>query len=158
MGCKAPVLRFVSPDLKGQLGRCFEAGNTVVQTDRQIGDAPGRSFHARQLLFGTTYLQAPHMWRQLTFDLPEAEYQGRPDILEVSIPNWLEDLGLSEELKGRIREAGLTQLIFKAPTEGLSLHLGFDRVEVVFGAVDAVSDPQSVSTPGGLNRLVQRLQ
>jgi len=111
-----------------RLTECFNAGETVVQTDRQIGDAPGRSFHARQLLFGTRYLQAPYMWRQLTFDLPESEYQQEPHILEVSIPCWLEDLGLSEELKNRIRAAGLTQLIFKAPTRGLSLHLGFDYV------------------------------
>ena len=109
-----------------RLAECFTAGETVVQTDRQIGDAPGRSFHARQLLFGTKYLQAPYMWRQLTFDLPESEYQQDPDILEVSIPCWLEDLGLSKELKSRIQAAGLTQLIFKAPTKGLSLHLGFD--------------------------------
>ena len=102
------------------------SGSTIIQTDRQIGDAPGRSFHARQLLFGERYLQLPYMWRQLTFDLPESELQRAPDILEVSIPNWLEDLGLSESLKARIRESGLTQLIFKAPTKGLSLHLGFD--------------------------------
>jgi ATP-dependent phosphoenolpyruvate carboxykinase len=111
-----------------RLKECFAAGETVVQTDRQIGDAPGRSFHARQLLFGTRYLQVPYMWRQLTFDLPESEYQKDPDILEVSIPCWMEDLGLSEGLKDRIRAAGLTQLIFKAPTKGLSLHLGFDYV------------------------------
>ena len=111
-----------------KLRECFAAGETVVQTDRQIGDAPGRSFHARQLLYGTRYLQVPYMWRQLTFDLPESQYQDAPDILEVSIPGWLEDLGLSEELKSRIRDAGLTQLIFKAPTKGLSLHLGFDYV------------------------------
>jgi len=111
-----------------RLNECFAVGETVVQTDRQIGDAPGRSFHARQLLLGTKYLQAPYMWRQLTFDLPESEFQNDPDILEVSIPCWLEDLGLSEELKDRIRGAGLTQLIFKAPTKGLSLHLGFDYV------------------------------
>ncbi len=113
--------------LKGQVIG-IAAGENVVQTDRQIGDAPGRSFHARQLLYGTRYLQVPYMWRQLTFDLPESQYQDSPDILEVSIPGWLEDLGLSEELKSRIRDAGLTQLIFKAPTKGLSLHLGFDYV------------------------------
>ena len=106
----------------------FASGQSVVQTDRQIGDAPGRSFHARQLLFGDKYFQAPLMWRQLTFDLPEAERTGSPDILEVSIPQWLETLGLPEDLKARIRDAGLTQLVFKAPTKGLSLHLGFDYV------------------------------
>ena len=107
---------------------CFSAGNTIIQTDRQIGDTAERSFHARQLLFGRDYLQASYMWKQLTFELPESEVQKEPQILEVSIPKWLEDLGLPEELKGRLREAGLTQLIFKAPTKGLSLHLGFDYV------------------------------
>lgn len=106
----------------------FASGKSIIQTDRQIADAPGRSFHARQLLFGADYLQAPYMWRQLTFDLPEPEMRQEPQILEVSIPKWLEDLGLPEELKERIKEAGLTQLIFKAPTKGLSLHLGFDYV------------------------------
>jgi hypothetical protein len=106
----------------------FSAGNTIVQSDRQICDAPGRSFHARQLLFGTRYVQIPLMWRQLTFDLPQAEYTGKPDILEVSIPHWLEDLGLPDDLKARINESGLTKLVFKAPTKGLSLHLGFDYV------------------------------
>ena len=105
---------------------CFKSGDNIVHTDRQIGDAPGRSFHARQLLFGTHYLQVASIWRQLTFDLPEAERHNRPDILEVSIPNWLEDLGLSDDLKGRIKAAGLPQLVFKAPSKGLSVHLGFD--------------------------------
>ena len=68
------------------------------------------------------------MWRQLTFDLPEGQRRQTPDILEVSLPDWLTDLGLDEELKARVRDAGLTQLIFKAPTKGLSLHLGFDYV------------------------------
>ena len=106
----------------------FAAGETVIQTDRRIGDAPGRSFHARQLLFGTDYLQIPFMWRQLTFELPETERRGAPQILEVTIPKWLDHLGLPEELKARITQAGLTQLVFKAPTKGLSLHLGFDYV------------------------------
>ena len=107
---------------------CFSAGKSIIQTDRQIGDAPGRSFHARQLLFGSDYLQATYMWKQLTFELPQAEVLKDPQILEISIPKWLEDLRLPEELKNRLREAGLTQLIFKAPTKGLSLHLGFDYV------------------------------
>ena len=107
---------------------CFSAGRAIIQTDRQIGDAPERSFHARQLLFGSDYLQATYMWKQLTFELPQAEALQDPQILEISIPKWLEDLGLPEELKDRLREAGLTQLIFKAPTKGLSLHLGFDYV------------------------------
>ena len=104
----------------------FVAGETIIQTDRQICDAPGRSFHARQLLFGADYLQLPYMWRQLTFDLPESQFPDAPDIMEVSVPHWFEDLGLSEELKARIKELGITQLVFKAPTKGLSLHLGFD--------------------------------
>ena len=118
----------VFPHISRYMKDRFAAGDTIVQFDRQIGDAPGRSLHARQLLFGTHYLQPPYMWRQLTFDLPEAERTGHADILEVSIPNWLEDLGLPDDLKARVREAGLTQLILKAPTKGLSLHLGFDYV------------------------------
>ena len=106
----------------------FSAGKTIVQSDRQICDAPGRSFHARQLLFGTRYVQIPLMWRQLTSELPQAEHTGKPHILEVSIPHWLEDLGLPDDLKARINESGLTKLVFKAPTKGLSLHLGFDYV------------------------------
>ena len=106
----------------------FASGETIVQSDRQIGDAPGRSFHARQLLFGSRYLQVPYMWRQLTFDLPEGDQDRSPDILEVTIPNWLDDLGLDENLKNRIKGAGFQQLVFKAPTKRLSLHLGFDYV------------------------------
>ncbi len=108
--------------------RQFASGQTIIQTDRQICDAPGRSFHARQLLFGSRYMQIPIMWRQLTFDLPQEERTSPPDILEVTIPHWMEDLGLSDDLKARIEESGLTKLIFKAPTKGLSLHLGFDYV------------------------------
>ena len=111
-----------------EMSRHFEAGDGILQTDRRICDAPGRSFHARQVLFGTRYLQLPLMWRQLTFDLPQEEMAQEPDILEVSIPNWLEDLNLPQALKERVQEAGLTQLVFKAPTKGLSLHLGFDYV------------------------------
>ena len=106
----------------------FAAGEGVVQTDRQICDAPGRSFHARQLLFGTRYMQAPYMWRRLTFDLPQDQWQESPDILEVSVPHWMDDLGLDEGLKAQLRDAGITQLVFKAPTRGLSLHFGFDYV------------------------------
>jgi len=101
-------------------------GTTIIQSDRQIGDSPERSFHARQLLFGVRYLQVPYIWRQLTFPLPEARLQNNPDIIEVTIPNWLEDLNMPDSLKERIHQSGLTQLIFKAPTKGLSLHLGFD--------------------------------
>ena len=116
------VFEYISAAMRSH----FKDATTIIQTDRQIADAPGRSFHARQLLFGVRYLQLPYMWKQLTFDLPEPEYQNTPDIIEVTIPNWLEDLGLPDSLKSRINESGLTQLIFKAPTKGLSLHLGFD--------------------------------
>ena len=118
------VMTYIVRSLK----RDFSYGDNIVQTDRQICDAPGRSYHARQLLFGTKYLQLPYMWRQLTFDLPQHKRQNRPDIIELTIPRWLEDLRLPKELKGRILEAGMTQLVFKAPTRGLSLHLGFDYV------------------------------
>ena len=120
----AKVFNYINKALVKHL----EAGDTIIQTDRQVGDAPGRSFHARQMLFGARYLQIPIMWRQLTFELPEAKRQDSPDILEVSIPNWMDDLGLPNELKSRIVESGITQLVFKAPTKGLSLHLGFDYV------------------------------
>ena len=118
----AEVFVLISKSLKTH----FMAGETIIQSDRQIGDGPGRSFHARQLLFGTRHLQVPIIWRQLTFDLPADQRPEAPDILEVSIPHWLDDLGLGEDLKSRIAEAGLEQMIFKAPTKGLSLHLGFD--------------------------------
>ena len=104
------------------------SGDTIIQSDRQIGDAPGRSFHARQMLFGTKYLQIPMMWRQLTFGVSNEISRQEPDILEVSLPHWLEDLGMPEDLKQRVRDAGFNQLVFKAPTRGLSLHLGFDYV------------------------------
>lgn len=116
----------VIPYITKKLTEHIASGDTVVQTDRGIGDVPGRSFHARQLLFSDHYLQLPFMWRQLTFDLPAAERTRPPHILEVSLPTWLDDLGLPEELKGRVKQSGLTQLVFKAPTKGLSLHLGFD--------------------------------
>ena len=118
----AEVFRCITEAMK----KHFASGDTVVQTDRQIGDTPARSFHARQLLFGTEYLQLPYMWRQLTFDLPADKLQEPPDILEVSLPRWLDDLDMPEDLKERVRQSGLTQLVFKAPTRGLSLHLGFD--------------------------------
>jgi len=100
------------------------SGDTIVQSDRQVADAPGRSFHARQMLFGTKYMQIPIMWRQLTFPATEEIAREKPDILEVSLPHWMEDLGLPEELKKRLTDQGFTQLVFKAPTRGLSLHLG----------------------------------
>ena len=120
----AEVLGYVTAFMRERL----EAGDTIIQSDRQIGDAPGRSYHARQLLFGQRYLQIPFCWRQLTFDLPADALTDEPDILEVTIPCWLDDLGLPESLKARVRDAGLTQLVFKAPTKGLSLHLGFDYI------------------------------
>ena len=118
----------VIPYITNKMTECLNIGESVIQTDRRICDAPGRSFHARQLLFGTRYLQLPLMWRQLTFDLPEKSLRNTPDIFEISLPNWLEDLGMPENLKARVIESGLTQLIFKAPTKGISLHLGFDYV------------------------------
>ena len=120
----AEVFSYINKYMEKQ----FESGETIIQSDRQVADAPGRSFHARQLLVGTQYLQLPIMWRQLTFDLPDAQLTEDPEILEVSIPHWLTDLGLPEDLKTRVKEAGITQLVFKAPTKGLSLHLGFDYV------------------------------
>ena len=118
------VLQYVNTYMREK----FSSGENIVQTDRQIGDAPGRSFHARQLLFGAAYMQIPYMWRQLTFDLPRDRWTEAPDILEVSVPNWMDDLGMDEELKAQVRELGITQLVFKAPTKGLSLHFGFDYV------------------------------
>ncbi|MCI0438555.1 MAG: hypothetical protein L0177_05430 [Chloroflexi bacterium] len=118
----------VFPYISGRLKEAFASGTTVVQSDRQICDAPGRSFHARQLLYGTHYLQLPYMWRQLTFDLPASRMGREPDILEVTLPEWLDELGMPEDLKARLKKAGFTKLIFKAPTKGLSLHLGFDYI------------------------------
>lgn len=120
----AEILPYITAKLKER----FAAGDTIVQSDRQVGDAPGRAFHARQLIFGTRYLQLPYLWRQLTFPMSAAEMAQTPDILEVSFPTWLEDVGLPDALKDRVKQAGLTQLVFKAPTKGLSLHLGFDYV------------------------------
>ena len=116
----------VFPHITRCMREHFASGDYVVQSDRQICDAPGRSFHARQLLFGTQYLQVPYMWRQLTVDLREASWHDEPEIIELSIPNWLDDLTLPDVLRRRVWDAGLTQLVFKAPTKGLSLHLGFD--------------------------------
>ena len=120
----APVFQQVCDQMEAH----FADGSEIVQTDRQICDAPGRSFHARQLLFGTRYMQAPYMWRRLTFELPQAQWAEAPDILEVSVPHWMDSLGLDEGLKAQLRAAGITQLVFKAPTRGLSLHFGFDYV------------------------------
>ena len=122
----------VLPYLTRKLTESFAAGETVVQSDRSICDVPGRSFHVRQLVVGTRYMQLPYLWRQLTFPMPgPAQVPGptqadEPDIIELSVPRWLDDLGLPDALKAKVAEAGLTQLVFKAPTRGLSLHLGFD--------------------------------
>lgn len=116
----------VLPYITQHLRKAFAGGDTVVQTDRQICDAPGRSFHARQLICGTDYPHLPYMWRQLTFDLPHNEWTNTPDIIELSVPHWFEDLQMPDDLKARIEKTGLTQLVFKAPTRGLSLHLGMD--------------------------------
>ncbi len=118
----------VLPYLTRCLAACFESGDTIVQSDRRICDVPGRSFHVRQLIVGTRYMQLPYMWRQLTFEMPLSRQVEPPDIIELSVPRWLEDLDLPEDLKARVAEAGLSQLVFKAPTRGLSLHLGFDYV------------------------------
>jgi ATP-dependent phosphoenolpyruvate carboxykinase len=120
----AEVFSYINAFMEEKLA----SGDTIIQSDRQVGDAPGRSFHARQMLFGARYLQIPMMWRQLTFPVTEEISRQEPDILEVSLPHWLEDLGMPEELKQRVRDSGITQLVFKAPTKGLSLHLGFDYV------------------------------
>ena len=66
------------------------------------------------------------MWKQLTFPLSKTKKISKPNIVELSIPKWLENIKLPQSLKDRIKEANLTQLILKAPTRGLSLHLGFD--------------------------------
>jgi hypothetical protein len=118
----------VLPYITAYMRRCFASGETFIQTDRQVCDAPGRSFHARQLLCGDRYLQLPLLWRQLTFPLPRDRWQQPPDIIELSLPHWLQELDLPAELAARIKEAGVEQLVFKAPTKGLSLHLGFDYV------------------------------
>ncbi|MDA1348678.1 MAG: hypothetical protein O3A47_07405, partial [Chloroflexi bacterium] len=122
------LLAEILPYITEYMRQHFVTGDGIVQTDRQIGDAPGRSFHARQLLFGAAYPQAAYMWRQLTFELPAIERREPPHILEVSVPHWLEDLGLTEAVRARIAKAGMDKLVLKAPTRGLSLHLGFDYV------------------------------
>jgi len=118
----AEVLPYLTRHLTGS----FKSGEGVVQSDQRVGDVPGRSFHARQLMVGTRYMQLPYMWRQLTFTMDAADRTGTPDILEVTVPRWLEDIGLPDALKAKVSEAGLNQLVFKAPTKNLSLHLGFD--------------------------------
>ena len=118
----------ILPVITAKLAEWLDAGEVVVQSDRRICDAPGRSFHARQLIVGARYPQLPYFWRQLTFDLPESERANPPDIVELSIPEWLETLDLPADAREQAVAEGLTRLVFKAPTRGLSLHLGFDYV------------------------------
>ena len=118
----------ILPVITAKLTEWLAAGEVVVQSDRRICDAPGRSFHARQLMVGARYPQLPYLWRQLTFDLPESERANPPDIVELSIPEWLETLDLPADAREQAVAEGLTRLVFKAPTRGLSLHLGFDYV------------------------------
>ena len=118
----------VIPHIIAHLKDCFARGASVIQTDRRICDAPGRAYHARQLVLGDRYLQLPYMWRQLTFDLPQPEWTNEPDIIELSLPRWLDDVALPDDVRARVKGAGLEQLVFKAPTRGLSFHLGFDYV------------------------------
>jgi hypothetical protein len=116
----------IFPYISKALADAFEKGDTVVQTDRLIGDFPDNSYHARQLLFGDHYLHLPYMWKQLTFDISLDRKDEPPEILEISLPNWLEDLALPTIIRDKIKAAGLMQLVLKAPTKGLSMHLGFD--------------------------------
>lgn len=118
----------IFPYVTSYMEKRFARGDMIVQTDRRICDAPDRSFHARQLLFGARYLQIPYMWRQLTFDLPPEELATAPEIIEVSLPSGFEELGVPAGLRKRLEEAGLEQLVFKAPSVGLSFHLGIDYV------------------------------
>ena len=118
----------ILPLITAKLTAWLDAGEVIVQSDRRICDAPGRAFHARQLVVGSRYPQLPYLWRQLTFDLPESERSNDPAIIELSLPEWLEMLDLSADVLKQIEDSGLTRLVFKAPTRGLSLHLGFDYV------------------------------
>ncbi len=119
----AEVIPYITKYAKAK----FAAGDTIVQVDQRVGDVEDRSFHARLLLFGTHYLHPAYVWRMLTFPMSAADKRGTPDILEVSLPTWRQDLNLPKDLMDRLAKAGIDQLVFKAPTKGgLSLHLGFD--------------------------------
>jgi hypothetical protein len=120
----APILPLITDRVRQWLAD----GEMVVQSDRRIGDAPGRSFHARQLVIGSRYPQLAYLWRQLTFEMPQTEQTGTPDIIEFSFPEWLETLDLPADLRHQVEERNLTRLVLKAPNYGLSLHLGFDYV------------------------------
>ena len=118
----------ILPVITAKLTEWLAAGEVVVQSDRRICDAPGRSFHARQLVVGARYPQLPYLWRQLTFDLPGGRARqpaGHRGTLHPGVA------GDARSAGGRPRAGvaeGLTRLVFKAPTRGLSLHLGFDYV------------------------------
>ncbi|MEE2884827.1 MAG: hypothetical protein VX701_03945 [Chloroflexota bacterium] len=121
------ILSDILPYITDYMRTHFQKGDSVIQSDRQIGDVADRSFHARQLLFGSEYPHVAYMWRKLTFQRPE-KLTGTPDILEVSVPHWLDILTLPDQLKTRVQKRNMDKLILKAPTKGLSLHLGFDYV------------------------------
>ncbi len=118
----AEIIPYISKYIKEQ----FKNKSEIIQVDRQIGDLDDQSFHARMLLCGTDYAGLPYMWKQLTFPISKTKKISNPNIVELSIPKWLECIKLPPELKKRINQANLNQLILKAPTKGLSLHLGFD--------------------------------
>ena len=134
----AQVLPFIQRYMEAQLA----AGQTIIQSDGAIGDDPTGSFHARQLLVGTQYLQPAYAWRhQLTFDLPEDARSEEPDILEVYFPNWRQDItawlaqegsGYDQtrwgELVAEVEARGLSQLVIKDGPKRLSLHLNFDYI------------------------------
>ena len=122
------LLSEILPHITEYMRNHFQKGDSIIQSDRQIGDVIDRSFHARQLLFGSDYPHVAYMWRKLTFDLSEKNTGSSPDILEISLPHWLDILELPDQLKSRILKNNLDKLILKAPTKGLSLHLGFDYV------------------------------
>jgi len=118
----ADILPYISKYIK----ESFANKSQIIQVDRQIGDIDDQSFHARMLLCGMNYTGLPYMWKQLTFPISETKKTNKPDIIELTIPKWLETIKLPQALKNRINQANLNQLILKAPTKGLSLHLGFD--------------------------------
>ena len=118
----ADILPYISEYIEKEIANKSQ----IIQIDRQIGDVNNQSFHARMLLCGTEYTGLPYMWKQLTFPINETKKNNEPDIIELSIPKWLEIINLPKSLKNKINETNLNQLILKAPTKGLSLHLGFD--------------------------------
>ena len=103
----ANILPYISKYIKKE----FANKSQIIQVDRQIGDVDDQSFHARMLLCGTNYTGLPYMWKQLTFPISETKKVNKPDIIELSIPKWLEIINLPQSLKNRINEANLNQLI-----------------------------------------------